>query len=75
MWGGLLFLFFRESLIFVTCIPPNFIFIYFLRVELNVVTVAMFNTQNVATVRNFNPLKFKVYMLRFTIQSSTYLYI
>ena len=45
------------------------------RVQLDVATVATFNTQNVATLHNFNPLKFIICMLSFTIQSSTYLYI
>ena len=35
----------------------------------DVATVATFNTQNVATLSNFNPLKFTIYMLSFTIQS------
>ena len=30
--------------------------------ELDVATVATFNTQNVATLSNFNPLKFTIYM-------------
>ena len=47
----------------------------FMRVEIDIVTVAMFNTQNIATLSHFNPLKFTIYMFSFTIQSSTYLYI
>ena len=47
----------------------------FTMVELDEATVATFDTQNVATLSNFNPLKFTIYMLSFTIQSSTYLYI